>query len=72
MRFWLPHSMDISTEPPHSPPTPRPWQSRSTVKTTAAEAPIVAYVGITPMRKVAIPMSRSVAMSVALRPIRSP
>ena len=23
-RFWAPHSIDISTEPPHSPPTPIP------------------------------------------------
>src|ERR1700752_2885133 len=34
------HSIDISTEPPHSPPTPTPWMKRSTVRITAPEARI--------------------------------
>ena len=34
--------------------------------------PIVAYVGSTPIRTLAMPISSSVEISVALRPIRSP
>ena len=37
-----PHSIDISTEPPHSPPTPMPWTTRSRVSSTGAASPIVA------------------------------
>src|SRR2546430_17245506 len=35
-RLRLPHSIDISTEPPHSPPTPMPWQARRMTRITAA------------------------------------
>ena len=30
------HSIDISTEPPHSPPTPTPWMKRSAVSSDRA------------------------------------
>ena len=40
-RLRLPHSIDISTEPPHSPPTPMPWQARRTTRTTAAHNPML-------------------------------
>ena len=37
---WLrAHSIEISTDPPHSPPTPMPWSMRSTVRMTAPQAP---------------------------------
>ena len=36
------HSMDISTDPPHSPPTPTPWMKRSAVRMIAPQMPIVA------------------------------
>jgi hypothetical protein len=39
---------------------------------TAAQRPRVEYVGMTPIRNVARPMKRSVAIKVALRPMRSP
>src|SRR2546421_11653623 len=55
LRFVLPHSIDINTDPPHSPPTPNPWHVRRTTRITAAESPICEVVGISPMRKVAIP-----------------
>ena len=67
-----PHSMDSSTEPPHSPPTPMPCRTRSRVSRIGAARPIAAYVGSTPISAVAIPISSSVTISVALRPIRSP
>src|SRR6516164_6486740 len=37
-RWWSDraHSIDISTEPPHSPPTPTPWIKRRTVSKIAA------------------------------------
>jgi hypothetical protein len=35
------HSIDISTEPPHSPPTPTPWMNRSTVRITAPQMPML-------------------------------
>ncbi len=38
----LAHSMEISTEPPHSPPTPMPWMTRNTVSRTAPQMPIEA------------------------------
>ena len=41
LRFWLPHSIDISTDPPHSPPTPMPWHSRKITSNTAAPNPSV-------------------------------
>jgi len=36
------HSIEISTEPPHSPPTPMPWTTRNTVRMTAPQMPIEA------------------------------
>jgi hypothetical protein len=59
-------------EPPHSPPTPMPWRMRSSTSSTGAQMPIDAYVGITPIAKLARPISSSVEISVALRPTRSP
>src|ERR1700716_2417302 len=53
-RLVLPHSIDIRTEPPHSPPTPSPWHVRRTTSITAAEMPICEVVGMRPMRNVAI------------------
>src|SRR3979490_3480977 len=55
-RFALPHSIDISTDPPHSPPTPSPWHVRRTMRITAAEIQICEGVGMSPMRNVAIPI----------------
>jgi hypothetical protein len=34
------HSIDIRTEPPHSPPTPTPWMNRRTIMMSAAQMPI--------------------------------
>ena len=34
------HSIDNSTEPPHSPPTPIPWINRMIVRMTAPQMPI--------------------------------
>ena len=41
-RCWLvrAHSIDNSTEPPHSPPTPMPWMKRMMVRMTAPQMPI--------------------------------
>lgn len=39
-RRWVPHSMDSRTEPPHSPPTPIPWNIRRTISTIGAAMPI--------------------------------
>ena len=36
------HSIDNSTAPPHSPPTPIPWIKRSKVRMTAPQMPISA------------------------------
>jgi len=68
----LPHSIDSSTEPPHSPPTPMPCRTRRTTSRKAAVTPSVAALGSTPIRAVAMPISSSVAIRVPLRPIRSP
>ena len=38
----LPHSMDISTEPPHSPPTPMPCAMRRITSRIGAAAPMAA------------------------------
>src|SRR5438046_9371075 len=40
-RCWLvrAHSIESSTEPPHSPPTPTPWMKRITVRMTAPPDP---------------------------------
>jgi len=64
--------MDISTEPPHSPPTAIPWTRRRRVSRTGAKIPIVAWLGSTPIRKVATPIIARVMTRVALRPTRSP
>ena len=40
LRLRLPHSIAISTDPPHSPPTPMPWQARRITRITAAHRPI--------------------------------
>ena len=71
-RRCAPHSIDSSTEPPHSPPTPMPWKTRSTTSRIGAARPIGAWPGSTPMRRVAMPMISSVTTRVALRPTRSP
>ena len=34
------HSIASSTDPPHSPPTPMPWITRSIVSITAPQMPI--------------------------------
>ena len=70
--FCLPHSMDSSTEPLHSPPTATPCSTRSTTSRMGAATPIVLVPGRTPTRALARPIISSVMISVALRPIRSP
>ena len=65
-------AMAIRTEPPHSPPAPIPWKTRSTVSSTAPQMPMLAKVGTQAIRKVAMPIISRVAISVALRPMRSP
>jgi hypothetical protein len=35
-------STDISTAPPHSPPTPMPWAMRSSTRMTGAQMPMAA------------------------------
>ncbi|SLH24045.1 Uncharacterised protein [Mycobacteroides abscessus subsp. abscessus] len=62
----------MSTAPPHSPPTPNPWISRSTTSNTGAHMPICWEVGSRPTAKVAAPISSSATTSIFLRPIRSP
>ncbi len=71
-RRWLPHSIDISTEPPHSPPTPMPCRIRRITSRIGAAMPQLARPGSRPIRNVAMPMIISVVTRVALRPIRSP
>ena len=71
-RRCLPHSMESSTEPLHSPPTATPCTSRSTTSRMGAAMPMVAVPGRTPTRALAIPIISSVMISVALRPMRSP
>ena len=41
-RLLDPHSIDMSTEPPHSPPTPMPCTTRSTTSRIGAPDPMVA------------------------------
>ncbi|GAA0999134.1 hypothetical protein GCM10009563_24310 [Subtercola frigoramans] len=65
-------SVASSAAPLHSPPRPRPWAKRMTVSRMGAQRPIEAYVGRNPMSTVAMPMVRSDATRVFLRPIRSP
>jgi len=59
-------------EPPHSPPTAKPCASRSTTRSSGANAPIVAYPGSRPMRIVLSPITVRVTSSVDLRPWMSP
>ncbi len=66
------YSVDISTAPPHSPPTPSPWTRRSTTSSTGARNPIDAYVGSSPISVVATPIITSEMISMFLRPRRSP
>ncbi len=35
------HSMDMRTEPPHSPPTPTPWMNRKMVRMIAPQMPML-------------------------------
>ena len=66
------HSRESNTEPPHSPPMPMPCSARSTVRIIAAHTPSWVYVGSRPMSRVPMPMTSRVAISVTLRPSRSP
>jgi hypothetical protein len=71
-RLESPCSIDISTAPPHSPPSPRPWEMRSTTSRMGAATPMAAYVGSRPIRKVAMPITSRVTTSTFLRPTLSP
>jgi hypothetical protein len=71
-RRWLPHSIDSSTEPLHSPPTATPCRMRSRMSRIGAASPMVALPGRIPMKVVEIPIMSSVTIRVTLRPIRSP
>ena len=42
LRWLSPHSIDMRTEPPHSPPTPMPWAMRKRVSRIGAATPMVA------------------------------
>lgn len=61
-----------STAPPHSPPHANPWTRRSTVSSTGAAVPTVAWVGSSPIANVAPPLSSRLSTSSFLRPSRSP
>jgi hypothetical protein len=67
-------SVASSAAPDHSPPRPTPWQKRSSTRNSGARIihPGVSAVGSRPIRKVPMPMMSSEAISVFLRPIRSP
>lgn len=67
-------SVESSAAPDHSPPSPRPWQQRSSASSPGARIshPGVCEVGRAPMSTVATPMVSSDATSVAFRPMRSP
>src|SRR5436190_24030678 len=39
-------SIESVTEPPHSPPTPRPWRMRRSTSSVGAQKPIESYDGI--------------------------
>jgi hypothetical protein len=66
------YSVDISTAPPHSPPTPMPCAKRRTTSRTGASTPIALWVGRQPIRNVATPMISRDSTSIDLRPTRSP
>ena len=65
-------SIARSTAPPHSPPRPRPCPNRQVASRSGAATPMLAYVGSTPIATVEMPIVRSAATSVVLRPMRSP
>jgi len=65
-------SADISTAPPHSPPTAMPWITRSSTSAMGASVPICSGVGSRPMRKLATPIRVMVSTSIRFRPRRSP
>ena len=48
--FSLTCSAAIKVAPAHSPPTARPWMTRSRTRSSGAAMPMVWYVGIRPMR----------------------
>lgn len=58
--------------PPHSPPTAKPWASRSAHSSNGAATPIVVYVGRNPISAVATVMIVNVMIRVDFRPILSP
>lgn len=70
-RGW-PCSETSSTAPPHSPPSAKPWTSRSAISSSGAATPMVAWPGSRPMAKVEAPISRRLITSRRLRPTRSP
>ena len=67
-----PCSAAISTAPPHSPPTAKPWTRRQVSSRSGAATPMEAYVGSRPIAKVATPMRKSEKTSIFLRPTLSP
>ncbi len=67
-----PYSLDSSTAPPHSPPTPTPWANRRMTSAIGASTPMAAYPGSSPISTVATPISSSVLTSTCLRPSLSP
>ncbi|CAM5609842.1 hypothetical protein SDIAM26S_01615 [Streptomyces diastaticus subsp. diastaticus] len=71
-RLASPCSETSSTAPPHSPPSAKPWTSRSTVSSSGAAVPMVAWVGSRPIAKVAPPIISRLMTSSFLRPSRSP
>ena len=71
-RFWSPHSIDSSTEPLHSPPTAMPCSTRSSDQQQRRGDADRGGPGQDADEGVADPITSSVMISVALRPIRSP
>ena len=65
-------SMPNSAAPPHSPPAAKPWIRRSSTSSTGAAAPMLAWLGRQPIRKVLNPINSSVVTSTFCRPTRSP
>ncbi|CRH72835.1 Uncharacterised protein [Chlamydia trachomatis] len=66
------HSTDSTTEPPHSPPAPKPWQKRKNTNRIDTIIPAFSYVGNNPMSVLLIPINKRVVTNVAFRPMRSP
>ena len=71
-RAASPCSAAISTAPPHSPPTAKPWISRHRISSSGARIPTCAYVGSSPIANVPAPIITSEITSIRLRPMRSP